>query len=42
VKDIIESLKSVHKFKIRNEWNLAEIPERQKKLFIKADIDILN
>jgi len=42
VKDIIEDLKSVHKFKIRNEWNLAEIPERYNKLFVKADIDILN
>jgi transposase len=42
VKDIIEDLKSIHKFKIRGEWNLAEMPERLKKIFTKAKIDILS
>jgi len=42
VKDIIEHLKSVHKFKIRGDWHLAEITEPLKKLFTKADISMLN
>jgi hypothetical protein len=40
-KDIIELSKSIYKVKIHDQWRLAEVTAKTRKLLAKLDIDYL-